>query len=64
MKRFHHLKEHKLTYQKHLVKSFKLGLEFLLASCCAFIHGIYPDILSDYSSNTVERLHLEFEQKE
>ena len=52
-----------MTYWSHLNFSMYLSKEFAKASCCAFIHAIYPDILITHSSETIKKLHTDMSKK-
>lgn len=52
-----------MTYWSHFNFSMYLSKEFAKASCCAFIHAIYPDTLITHSSDTIKKLHIDMTNK-
>lgn len=45
-----------MTYLEHLKFSLYLSKKFAIASICAFIHGLFPDVLVTHSTDTLHKL--------
>ena len=59
---FKHPKSVCLTYFEHFKFSMYLSYKFGLASFCAIIHAIYPDVLITHSSNTIYEISNEMKK--
>lgn len=59
---FQHPQNVCMTYISHLKFSFYLSYTFTKAAICAFIHGIYPDVLVTHSTDTIKHLNTEMKK--
>ena len=53
---FEHPKNVCLAYTEHFKFSMYLSYKFAIASVCAIIHAIHPDMLVTHSSDTIIEL--------
>ena len=53
---FEHPKNVCLTYTEHFKFSMYLSYKFAIASVCAIVHAIHPDMLVTHSSDTITEL--------
>jgi len=53
---FQHLRERKLSYFEHLQQAFAISWKFFLGSVAMIIHGLYPDVFTEFGTDTAEEV--------
>jgi|TARA_Y100000389_G_C17468254_1_gene527744 hypothetical protein len=54
---------HNMTYIEHLLFSSYLGIQFLIAATCAFIHAIFPFLFETTSTDYANLITNIIDQK-
>ena len=60
---FEHLKEVHMTYCEHLLFSLKLSSLFFIGSIKAIVHGMYPDVCTQSSTEIINSISYKIKTK-
>lgn len=52
---FDHPKKVGMTYSQHACASLSLSKSFFIGACKGLIHALYPDVLTTFAQDTLER---------
>lgn len=58
-----HLKDHNMSYFKHLKFAFFIGFSMIVSGFCCIIHGLIPCVFQTAASDTIKYLHGLFKSR-